>query len=235
MIDPYRILGVAPSSSLDTIKSAYRALAKKFHPDINQNNPAAAKHFRAVVDAYQYLIHATPEPQAPPQQEKKTKTSSPPPPPIMKKFLLRISFLEAVHGTEKRVHGQRVTVPRGTENGHIIVINTYPKIHIKIVVDPHPFFTRKKDDIYMDLPISLHEAVKGGRIEIPTIHGPVTFTLPPHSANKTFRLKGKGLCLGLLAHAGHHIVTPYISLPDSLQSYLEYIPFYNPRKNIQKT
>ena len=58
---------------------------------------------------------------------------------------------------------------------------------------PHRIFTRKGDDIYADLPISLGEAVLGGKVQAPTPTGWVTLTIPKWSnSGRVLRLKGKG-------------------------------------------
>ena len=53
--DYYSILGVEKSASDDEIKSAYRKLAKKYHPDLNKDNPQAAERFKEINEAYEVL------------------------------------------------------------------------------------------------------------------------------------------------------------------------------------
>src|SRR5580658_7357549 len=53
--DPYEVLGVARSSSPEEIKSAYRRLARRYHPDVNPNDPSAEDHFKEVGEAYSIL------------------------------------------------------------------------------------------------------------------------------------------------------------------------------------
>ena len=53
--DYYKILGVDKSASEDEIKSAYRKLAKKYHPDLNKDNPEAADKFKEINEAYEVL------------------------------------------------------------------------------------------------------------------------------------------------------------------------------------
>ena len=57
----------------------------------------------------------------------------------------------------------------------------------------HPVFTRKGDDIHIELPIPLSDAVLGGKINVPTVSGLVSMTLPKWSnTGRVLRLKGKG-------------------------------------------
>jgi DnaJ-class molecular chaperone len=65
---------------------------------------------------------------------------------------------------------------------------------IEIEVRPHPIFTRKGDDIYVELPISLKEAVLGAKVTVPTPSGAVTMTVPKWTnTRRVLRLKGKGV------------------------------------------
>ena len=64
---------------------------------------------------------------------------------------------------------------------------------VSIEVQPHRFFTRDGDDVRVDLPISLAEAVLGAKVKAPTVENPVMLTVPAGtSSGKTLRLKGKG-------------------------------------------
>ena len=124
-------------------------------------------------------------------------------------YTIRISFLEAtLGGTRKLTFAQgkalNVTIPAGTEDGKILRLrgqghkgqNNGPAgdALIEIHIEPHAYFTRKGVDIYLDVPISLKEAVLGGKIQVPTIHGPVVLSLPQGTVSgKISRLKGKGV------------------------------------------
>src|SRR3546814_14955517 len=73
---------------------------------------------------------------------------------------------------------------------------------VEIRVEPDPLFTRQGTDIHLEVPITLHEAVLGAGIEVPTIGGKVKVTVPKGSNTGTqLRLKGKGI---LDRAAGRH-------------------------------
>ena len=56
MQDPYSVLGVSPSATEDEIKKAYRALAKKYHPDVNQGSADAERHMKEINEAYSAVM-----------------------------------------------------------------------------------------------------------------------------------------------------------------------------------
>ena len=56
MLDPYSVLGVSPSATEDEIKKAYRALAKKYHPDVNNGSPEAERRMKEVNEAYSAVM-----------------------------------------------------------------------------------------------------------------------------------------------------------------------------------
>jgi molecular chaperone DnaJ len=67
-------------------------------------------------------------------------------------------------------------------------------MYIELTVRPHPVFDRQKNDIYVEVPVTISEAVLGGKVEVPTLDGNVSMTLPPGTdSGKKFKLKGKGL------------------------------------------
>ena len=122
-----------------------------------------------------------------------------------------IDFRDAVLGTTMELHigGERVRVkvPEGVSDGqHIRIrgkggagIDGGPAGDLTVLVHvrPHPFFERRGDNIHINLPITLGEAVRGGEIEVPTIHGPVRARIPAGTqGGQTFRLSGKGVKKG---------------------------------------
>jgi molecular chaperone DnaJ len=65
---------------------------------------------------------------------------------------------------------------------------------VLVHVTPHPFFERRGDDIYIHLPVTVGEAIRGAEVEVPTIRGPVRAKIPAHTlGGRTFRLTGKGV------------------------------------------
>ena len=105
-------------------------------------------------------------------------------------------------GTQMRLKGKGEPGPGGA--GDALVI---------IEVTPHPFFRRDGDDVRLDLPIALDEAVNGAKIKVPTVDGPVMLTVAPGSGSgKVLRLKGKGFSRANDTR-GDQLVTLEIDLP----------------------
>jgi DnaJ-class molecular chaperone len=90
----------------------------------------------------------------------------------------------------------RVKVPEGIRDGQKIRVprKGAPSLQLTVHVRPHPTFERRGDDIYIELPITVGEAIRGAEVEAPTIHGPVRMRIPPGTqAGRTMRLTGKGV------------------------------------------
>jgi DnaJ-class molecular chaperone len=124
-------------------------------------------------------------------------------------YTLAVSFLEAANGTKKRVtmpDGKelQVSVPEGVKDRQTLRLkgqggpglgggptgDAYIELHIQ----PHAFFERKDSDVHMELPVALGEAVLGAKVEVPTVAGPVSLTVPKGSNSGTvLRLKGRGI------------------------------------------
>lgn len=85
-------------------------------------------------------------------------------------------------GTQMRLAGKGQPGPGGNGDGIVT-----------IAVKDHPFFERDGDNIRLDLPVTLNEAVRGAKIKVPTVDGPVMLSIPAGSTSgKVMRLKGKG-------------------------------------------
>ena len=67
-------------------------------------------------------------------------------------------------------------------------------LYIELTVRPHPVFERKNNDIYVDVAVTISEAVLGGKVQVPTLDGNVSMTLPPGTdSGRKFKLKAKGI------------------------------------------
>jgi len=166
---------------------------------------------------------------------------------------MMVTLEEAVNGAEKRVrlpNGRElnVKVPAGVGAGQQIRLKGQGEtahghrpgdLLITINIAPHAFFKVDGLDLRVDLPISLYEAVLGGKVRVPTLGSAVELTLPKNtSSGRTFRLKGKGLPKSG-GVAGDLFVTTRIMLPDGNDAELEALMEkwrsshpYNPRRDI---
>lgn len=148
------------------------------------------------------------------------------------RFSLDIDFLDAVKGGRRRVQLSEgrtldVTIPPGVETGQTLRLKAQggPGVNggpagdalVELRVREHPYFKREGDNIHMDMPVSLAEAVDGARIQTPTPTGPVTLTVPPGAnSGMTLRLKGKGV-----GGQGDLFVRLQIMLPEPLDEELK--------------
>lgn len=90
-------------------------------------------------------------------------------------------------------------------------------LYARIRVQPHRLFRREGRDLYLDLPISVHEAVLGAQVEVPTLTGHVTVTIPPGTDSGTkLRLRGKGVPQPSGRGAGDLYVIAQIKVPKGL-------------------
>src|SRR6201986_3698559 len=319
MRDPYEVLGVPRGASAAAIKSAYRKLAKKYHPDANKNDPKSAARFAELNSANEIIgdeakrkqfdrgeIDADGKPRfqgfpgggdpragaAGGFQSRTFRTGGGPgqggfgggagfedilnsmfsgagrgrgpggstfefdPGGIALDLDLSVSMSvsleESVKGVEKRVrlpNGKElnVKVPAGGVAGQQIRLKGqgdtaqgHPPgdLLITVSIAPHAFFKVDGSDLRVDLPITLYEAVLGGKVRVPTLGSAVELSIPKNtSSGRTFRLKGKGL--PKTGGNGDLLVTPRITLPDGNDSDLEALMqkwrdayTYNPRRDL---
>jgi DnaJ-class molecular chaperone len=274
MRDPYEVLGVPRGASAAAIKSAYRKLAKKHHPDNNKNDPRAAARFSEINSANEIIGDEDKRKQfdrgeidaeGKPRFQGFSGSGFPGGDPrgraggasgfessfrtggvggagfedILNSMFggaarggrpgggrtfefdtggigldldlnvaMTVSLEEAVKGGEKRVRlptGKElnVRIPAGVIAGQQIRLKgqgeTAPghppgDLLITVSVAPHPYFKVEGSDLRLDLPITLYEAVLGGKVRVPTLGSAVELSIPKNtSSGRTFRLKGKGL------------------------------------------
>jgi len=263
--NPYTLLGVSKTATEKEMKSAYRKLAKKLHPDVNPDNPAAEAKFKEVTAAYNLLSnpelrkqydtgqvdasgqqqnpfaggfrHANAQGgmdtgfggfggmggqddmsdlfsslfgmnmgrgqrrggggfqqrQAPPQQGEDVR------------YTLKMTLIDALTGGVKDLgRGLSVRFPKGIKDGQTVRLRGKGKpgvnggpagdARVKITVLPHRNLVRDGNDLKLDVPISLSEALKGTKIEIELPTGKVSLTIPAGTnSGKRFRLSGKGI------------------------------------------
>ncbi len=144
-------------------------------------------------------------------------------------YPLRVSFLDAATGAARTITlpGRKslsLTIPEGAEDRQMLRLkaqgmpgyNGGPPgdAYVELHVEPHAFFERRDDNIHVEVPITLREAVLGGRIEVPTLTGPVTMSVPKGAnTGKTLRLRDKGVLNRRTGTRGHQIVTLKVVLP----------------------
>lgn len=291
--DLYSILGVSKTATRSEIKAAYHKLARKYHPDVNQDNPPAAEKFKEASSAYDVLgdeekrkkydnkeIDADGKPTGfgasggqggysgnpfdgefyseggntggfdfssifgedvfgfgggasqgsrrgfgNNRRAKKGEDIS---------YTMKIDFLSAVKGSEQQVtiggKSINVKVPAGTIDGQTLRLKGLGKpghfsgengdVLITLKVDKHPYFSLDGNNINMELPISLKEAILGAKVTVPTIDGRVAVNIPPYSSSgEKLRLKCKGL--NCTKGVGDQIVTLKIISPEFKNEALE--------------
>jgi len=309
MRDPYEVLGVSKNAKPDAIKSAFRKLAKKLHPDANKNDKTAASKFAELNAAYEILgddakrkaydrgeIDAEGKPRfqgfpgggrgagaggfgregfesfswgqdgfqrgggsaragggfrgfggideilkdmlggaagarrtqfepddfGAPQQGRDVTGA------------VTITLPEAAKGTSRRVHlptGKEIEVkiPAGLADGQTIRLKGQgmPALGggagdalITVTITPHPLFTRDGANLRLELPVTLYEAVLGGKVRVPTLDGAIELSIAPGTnSGRTLRIKGKGM--PGKDGAGDLYATVRIVLPDGSDPELE--------------
>jgi DnaJ-class molecular chaperone len=279
MRDPYEVLGVSKTASEAEIKKAFRALAKKHHPDTHSGDAGAKKRFQEISAAYEIVG----------DKEKRGKFDrgeidaagnvrgfdprggggfaggganprdfhfnwggqeqaegvrgedifselfgglgggrgrrNQPRRGESYELGLTVAFEEAARGSTRRVllpdgRDVDVRIPPGLRDGQQIRLKGQGgaggppgDVMLNVSVAPHPFYTRDNNDLRMDLPITLKEAVLGGKVPVPTLSGTVTLTLPANSnSGAVLRLKGKGI--QMKDAAGDMYVKLVVTLPE---------------------
>jgi DnaJ-class molecular chaperone len=157
---------------------------------------------------------------------------APPPPPRKGAniaYSLAVPFIDAAIRASQRItlsDGKTIdlALPEGVEDGSQMRLKGkgQPGISgpgdgiVTIEILPHPFFVREGDDVRLDVPITIIEAVSGAKIRVPTVDGAVLLTVAPGSSSgKVLRLKGKGFTKKG-GGRGDQLVTLNIALPEEL-------------------
>ncbi len=284
--DPYATLGVARDADEETIRKAYRKLARELHPDVNPDSPEAEERFKSVSEAYSVL-----------SDEQKRRDYDEfgdvafqsgfdadearrardafgggfgghsdfgargyggiddlmsdlfgrggPRGPVRRRganleAMLELDFLEAARGGEQRFQISRPTAD-GRHRAESVSVRIPPgvadggKIRLRgkggegfgggpagdliavIRIRPHSHFRREDRDVYLEVPVSISEATLGAKVEVPTLDGRVTVTIPPGTdSGAKLRLKGKGVSHPTGGPAGAFYVVVKICVPQEV-------------------
>lgn len=147
---------------------------------------------------------------------------------------LEIDLEEAILGAKKRIafgDGRTldITIPRGAVDGQVLRLKGQGSpgragagdALIELSLRPHPTFRREADVLVMDLPVSVPDAVLGGKVQAPTPEGPVTLSVPKGSnSGSTLRLKKRGLA-DAHGHRGDLLARLVVTLPEPPDETLE--------------
>ncbi len=165
-----------------------------------------------------------------------------------------VSLAEAVAGGTRRIvmqNGEQIDVkiPAGVKDGQTIRIKgrggagrgggPNGDVLLQIGVAAHPFIVRDGAHLRMDLPVTLKEAVAGGKVPVPTLAGTLSLTVPEGSnTGTTLRLKGKGVPAHGKEEAGDLFVRLVVTLPDkpdqALRSFVDnWSGDYDPRAKLR--
>ena len=294
----YDVLGVNKTATATEIKSQYRKLARKYHPDLNKDDKSAAEKFKEISAAYDILgdkdkrqkydnneIDAEGKPtgfgaggfgaggfggdggyhtySANGFNGAGFDFSSLFGEDIFSQFggagrsgfggagfgganrarkgqdiaySLDVDFLDAAKGAEKNIimNGKQlnVKIPAGTTSGQVLRLKGQGMAGlnggangdalITVNIRPHPYFRAEGANVFIDLPISMKEAVLGAKVIVPTISGKVNLTIPAYSSSgEKLRLKGKGI--KTKKETGDEIVNLIIMSPKTKNTELENI------------
>ncbi|MGO8880927.1 MAG: DnaJ C-terminal domain-containing protein [Desulfomonilaceae bacterium] len=287
-IDPYKALGVEKNATDAEIKSAYRKLARRYHPDLNSNSKSAEARFKEISQAYEILgdkqrrqeydMYASGQGGFSQRGFEQffrdgsafgagrfqrnnfnasnffgTKGPSPAEEWFSEMFGashrmrspnadnakasrleqdLEVTFLEAYKGTKKSVFTPyktlEVYVPAGVDNGSRIRVSGQGRpsvrgggrpgdLFLSLSVKDHRFFRREGKDIFLNVPVTLGEALLGARIEIPSPDGTVALRIPAGVQNATsFRFRGKGFPSLRDSVRGDFLVKVNVVLPEKI-------------------
>jgi curved DNA-binding protein len=282
--DLYDVLGVARNADAETIRKAYRQLARQYHPDLNSGS-GAEDRFKEISEANAVLsdpekralydefgavsLEAGFNAQAARASRRfgggfgdaggegfgfnlddmlggmfggrgRGRRSGAAWQGEDLELTLELEFLEAAHGSTRQLNVMRpgrdgrprservsVRIPAGVGDGEKLRIagkgadsrggGPAGDLYAKIRIRPHATFRRDGRDVLLDLPVTVGEATLGARIEIPTLDGTATVTVPPGSdSGRRLRLRGKGIPDPKGGGRGDLYVTVQIRVPVGL-------------------
>jgi molecular chaperone DnaJ len=141
------------------------------------------------------------------------------------------SICKACSGRGKTLQTETIKakIPAGVGTGSVVKLKglggtgeaggSPGDLRIEVNVRPHPFFTRKENDIYIDIPLTFGEAALGAKIEVPTIDGIAVMTIPPGTqGGQKFKLSGKGFPSPKTGTRGNQYVIAKIVVPKDINN-----------------
>ena len=156
---------------------------------------------------------------------------------------LTIDFRDAVLGSTMSLQmngdSMKVKIPEGIADGQKIRLKRGgTPLTITVHVKPHPFFERRGDDIYIDLPITVGEAIRGAEVEVPTLHGQSRIRIPAGTqSGRKMKLTGKGVKRHSGAGDQYCRIQIFVppSAPDDAVEAIEQSYSESPRANLKAT
>ena len=146
-------------------------------------------------------------------------------------YVLPVGFLEVANGATRTLtlpEGKtlEVAIPEGAQDLQMLRLKEQGMpgfgggpagdAYVELHVEPHPFYSRKDDNIHVEIPVTLKEAALGARIEVPTIGGPVTVTvLKGSNSGTTLRLRDRGVRNRKSGQRGHQLIKLKVVLPEA--------------------
>jgi curved DNA-binding protein len=232
----YDILGVKETASADEIKRSYRDLAKRFHPDRTGGDKSKESRFKEISAAYDVLSDDGKRKKYDAMRQSNFMGPDGVPFDLSEIFgggrggpagagfgdLFSQLFNQAQAGRAGHGGARVIFEERGGPTGrgprrpgrHVPWEEhggpAHPVEEI-LRVDGHEFI-RRGHDVYLDFPLTIEEAVLGAKVEVPTLDGRVTVSIPPGtSSGKKLRLRGKGV-----SGRGDEYVVVQIVVPEHL-------------------
>jgi DnaJ-class molecular chaperone len=214
--DLYRVLEVRADADARAITTAYRRMARRWHPDANPDDPSAEERFKEVAAAYDVL--GDPAKRARYDRERRaTPTRTPPRARGTRgpdhEATLDLRLEDAVLGTTtsltlsdgSRDRDVRVRIPAGVADGRVIRVpgkggaspdgGPAGDLYLTVRLAPHAVFGRSGRDLTVTVPVTFPEAALGADVDVPTIDGrKVGVRIPAGtSSGRVLRVRGRGV------------------------------------------
>ncbi len=200
-MNPYDILNIPRTASQDDIKSAYRKLAKEYHPDINKSDDAVEK-FKEISTAYELIKDKPVDDYTFDMRSSFNDNFS----DIFRSFNMNysihlgISLEEAFNGTQREINlnGNNISlnIPAGVQNNSVIRLQAENSINLDVIIilNPHPVFQFRNSDLFYNYEVDFHNLICG------------------KSNNKIIGIDNTEIYFDILPNSH---VNPYIIIPDN--------------------